>query len=249
MILKSMKRTKITNKASKGLAGALAIAGGTTAYGDIISVATPADFNVAPGTASVSVNWDVNGDSVVDFIFNYRYNNTATGSGVIWQANMNPFTGSAATNGTVGYQGAFIRYVTALPGGFSVGATLANSAGGGANNFSTATQATLGSRYLSAGVPSYYSGFASGPGGTHNAVAPGTPAFVGFRFVSGGQTLYGWIQLSVGAGSIDFISAAYQSTPGTAIAAGAIPEPSSLAMLALGAAGIAGLMVSKRRRA
>lgn len=250
MILASMKRNKITHQASKGLVGALAIAGGTTAYGDIISVATPANFVVAPGTASTSANWDLNGDGIVDFIFNYRYTNTATGTGVIWQANMNPATGTQMTNSTVGYAGVFVRYTTALPGGFSIGATLANSAGGGANNFSTtATQATLGSRYRSAGVPRYYSGFASGPGGTHNAVAPGTPAFVGFRFNSGGQTFYGWLQLSVGAGSINFINAAYQNTAGTAIAAGAIPEPSSLAMLALGAAGIAGLMVNKRRRA
>ena len=114
-----MKRTKIAKHASKGLVGALAIAGGTTAYGDIIVVATPADFTVAPGTASVSVNWDVNGDSVVDFVFNYRYPNSATGPAVIWQANINPFTGSAATNGTVGYQGcAYFTEVT-LENGFN----------------------------------------------------------------------------------------------------------------------------------
>lgn len=243
-----MKREKINNKATKGLAGALLLAGGTTAYGDIITIATPADFNIAPGTATTSVNWDLDGNGSVDFIFNYRFPNTATGSGVIWQANMNPFTGLAATNGTVGYQGAFIRYTTALPSGFSIGGTLANSAGGGANNWSTATQAVLGSRYRSGGIPSYYSGFASGPGGTHNAVAPGTPAFVGFRFTLNGQTHYGWIQLSVGPGSIDFISAAYENTPGAAIAAGAIPEPSSLAMLALGAVGVTGLTIARRRR-
>ena len=148
---------------------------------------------------------------------------------------MNPFAGSAATNGTVGYQGAFIRYATALPAGFSIGATLANSAGGGANTWSTATQVTLGSRYLSGGVPTYYAGFAAGAGGAaHNAVTPGTSAFVGFRFNSGGNTLYGWVRLSVGPGSIDFVSAAYNTIPGAPITAGAIPEPSSLAHAGFG---------------
>ena len=95
----------------------------------------------------------------------------------------------------------------------------------------------------------YYSGFAAGAGGAaHNAVTAGTPAFVGFRFNVGADTFYGWVQLSVGPGSIDFISAAYNASPGTSIAAGAIPEPSSLALLALGATGIAGLVLNKRRR-
>ena len=150
---KKAYQPKAAQQTSKGLFGALMIAGGTTAYGQITTVAPPADFVVSAGTANVSANWDVNGDGTSDFTFNYRYPNTATGSGVIWQANMNPFAGSQATNGTVGYQGAFIRYTTALPAGFAIGSVLANSAGGGANSWSTATQATLGSRYRSGGVP------------------------------------------------------------------------------------------------
>ena len=221
-------------KATTGLAGAVAIAGGTSAYASIVVVATPADFVVTPGTATVSVNWDVNGDGINDFTFNYRYPNTASpGPGVIWQANMNPFTGSQAANGVIGYTGPFVRYGSALASGFSIGT-------GGA--FSTVTQVTLGSRYLSGGVPTYYGGFA-------NSVPPGTQAYAGFRFNdSGGQVHYGWILLSVRAGSIDFVSAAFESTTGTAILAGAVPEPGTMAALALGAVGFVGAVVRRRRQ-
>lgn len=234
-----MKKAKVFKNASGGLVGAMAIASGTSAYATIINVATPADFTVAPGVANTTANWDVNGDGIFDFTFNYRYPNTPNPTGVIWQANMNPAVGTQATNTVAGYSGPFIRYAQALPSGFSIGSTLA-----GGNSWSTtATQVTLGSRYRSNGTLNYYGGFTT-------TVAPGTPAFAGFRFNSGGQTFYGWIQLSVGPGSIDFISAAYENVAGQTILAGAaaVPEPGSLALLALGAAGAAGVVINKRRR-
>ncbi|MEO5720789.1 MAG: PEP-CTERM sorting domain-containing protein [Chthoniobacterales bacterium] len=235
-----MKQQKMANKAAKGLVGAIVIAGGTSAYGDIISVGIPADFVVAPGTAVTGpVNWDVNSDGIADFNFTYRYNNTATGSGVIWQANIN--SPAVATNGVISYAGPFVRYAFALSMGTNIGP-------GGAFFAGPSPQVTLGSRYRSGGVPSYYGGFAAGPN-ANGAVAPGTTAYVGFRFNAADGTHYGWIQLSVGPGSIDFVSAAYQSTPNTAIAAGAIPEPGTLGLLALGAVGILGAAVKRRRSA
>lgn len=229
-----IQKSNAIKRATTGLAGAVAIAGGTSAYAQIITVATPADFIIAAGTATTSVNWDVNGDGISDFTFNYRYPNTAAGNGVIWQANMNPFAGSAATNGIISYAGAFVRYGTPLTLGTSIGT-------GGA--FSVTTQVTLGSRYLTGGVPRYYGGFANG-------VAPGTQRYAGFRFVDNvGATHYGWILLSVSAGSIDFVSAAYQATANTAILAGAVPEPGTMAALALGAVGVLGAVVRRRRQA
>ncbi|MBS0659815.1 MAG: PEP-CTERM sorting domain-containing protein [Verrucomicrobia bacterium] len=228
---------------TSGLAGAMVLAAGSSAYANIVTVATPADFNVAAGTASVGpVLWDVNGDGATDFQFTYRYPNTATGSGVIWQANMNPFTGTQATNGALGYQGTFIRYAEAFTLGTIFGPT--PPANTPAVSFpTTSTQVTLGSRYLSAGTPSYYGGFATGP------TPPGTQAYVGFRFTIGANTHYGWLLLSVGPGSIDFVSAAYDNTPNTPIAAGAIPEPSTLAFLSLGAVGVLGAVARRRRAA
>lgn len=137
-----LRNLSTLKKATSGLAGAVAIAGGTSAYAQIISVATPADFVIPAGTATTSVNWDVNGDGITDFTFRYRYPNTAAGGatdGVIWQANMNPFAGSAATNGTISYAGGgAIRYGSALTLGTSVGT-------GGAFSTAANTQIILGS--------------------------------------------------------------------------------------------------------
>lgn len=235
-----MKQQKMAKQATKGLVGALVIAGGTNAYGDIITVGIPADFTVPAGTATAGpVNWDVNNDGTIDFNFTYRFPNTATGSGVIWQANMN--SAAVATNGVISYAGPFIRYAFALGMGANIGP-------GGPFFTGPSTQVVLGSRYRSGGVPSYYGGFAAGPN-ANGAVPPGTVAYVGFRFNAADGTHYGWIQLSVGPGSIDFISAAYESTANTAIAAGAIPEPGTLGLLALGAAGVLGAVVKRRRSA
>lgn len=216
--------------------GALAIAGGSSAYGDVVVVTPPPNVNVPPGTSTFSQNWDVNSDGIMDFTISYRFPNTSTGSGVIWQANLSPFAGSAMTNGVVGYQGAFVRYAFALSNG-----TLINAA----SPFSTATQVVLGSRYLSGGTPMFYGGFAAG--GPNGSVPPGTFAFAGFRFTAADGTHFGWINLAVDAGTITFMGAAFESIAGTAISAGAIPEPSTLAMLALGAAGVLGTAIKRRR--
>jgi hypothetical protein len=232
-----MNQSSPLKKPANGFVGALAIAAGTQAYANPVSVTPPPDVNVAAGTSTFSQNWDVNSDGIMDFTINYRYPNAAT-QGVIWQANLNPFSGSSATNGVVSYNGAFIRYAFALTNGTPINAGSA---------FSTQTQITLGSRYNSGGIPTYYGGFAAG--GPNGSVSPGTFAFAGFRFTAADGTHFGWINLSVGPGIIDFVSAAYESTPGTAIAAGTggIPEPSTLAMLALGAAGVLGTAIKRRR--
>ena len=62
-------------------------------------------------------------------------------------------------------------------------------------------------------------------------------------------TLVG-LSFAVNAGLIDFanpIAAAYESTPNTAIAAGAVPEPGTMSLLALGAAGVVGAVIKRRR--
>ena len=72
-----------------------------------------------------------------------------------------------------------------------------------------------------------------------------TNNLVGFRFqneANANQTHYGWVRFSVGATAAtrSIVEYAWEDVAGVGINAGAVPAPGSLALLALGAAGLAG---------
>ena len=160
---------------------------------------------------------------------------------MVWQLSIN--TGST-NNGVMCYAGQFIRYAYALHYGDFIAP--------GDPRFSTAYGTiVLGSKYNYSSSKygyNYYGGFAIGR--SAGGVDLGHLGFVGFHFDAADGTHYGWIRLRVNAGIIDFADAAYESVPnqgiGTAIDP-PMPEPGTLALLALGATGVIGA-VTKRRR-
>ncbi len=82
-----------------------------------------------------------------------------------------------------------------------------------------------------------YTSFGSGYGSFYNT----SDKYLGVKFEIGGNTHYGWIQVQVAADVTDatITGYAFEDTPDAQITAGAVPEPGSLALLALGAAGLA----------
>lgn len=104
-------------------------------------------------------------------------------------------------------------------------------------------------RYCPTSVPHYQEEKStSGYGSMYNS-----EGYFGFEFKRGASTFFGWAELAAftneNVAEIDLISYAYDNTPGTPITTGAqaspTPEPSAIALFALGAAGICAL---RRRR-
>ena len=203
------------------LLGALALATASTTRGAVVLTAIPLDL--VPGSLpladpGINVLWDVNGDGTNDFNFTFRQPQNS--GDVDWQANVFPINGAgiiATYNPTDD-----IYDATRLTLGTTIGS---------ASSFTGApVQGILGETY------------AGTPGGQFNA----TVGYLGFRFTVGTNNYYGWMNLSTARSSgIDFISAAYENTAGTAITAGAVPEPGTWTALVLG--GFAGLLVLRRR--
>ena len=90
-----------------------------------------------------------------------------------------------------------------------------------------------------------FSGGRRGSAGLDNFF--GTRGFLGVDFdIPGGSSHFGYLDVEIDAGQTELTihGGAYESEPDTGIVAGAIPEPSGLAMLATGAVALA----SWRRR-
>jgi hypothetical protein len=74
-----------------------------------------------------------------------------------------------------------------------------------------------------------------------------THGYIGVRFTTSAQQYLGWAELTLNQATPGAVlnSYAYNNTPNTQIAAGEVPEPSSMALFAAGAAGLA---ILRRRR-
>ncbi len=231
-----MEKHTATSLAIKGLAGAVALAGGTQAYGAVVSATLPSNITGTGTTGEVLSTWDVNGDGADDFIF-------GAGAANIGGSKYLAYTGvTAYSGGVVGYT------ITGPNASYYYGTNLTKgTAIGGASTFVQGSYLTnLSIKY-----------------GTTTVGQFGTNSYLGFSFTATDGTHYGYIELTstvastakpgTSKGSLTFTKAAYDNVAGEAIAVGAlptaVPEPGSLAALAFGAAGVAGAAAYRRQRA
>ena len=238
-----MKASGIKN-ATAGLAGAVALAGGSQAYGAVVSVTPPANFVPTSGaTAGNDTTWDVNGDGTADFVLAFTQASTngnwfsgIYGYGGVGTAAVAGYSTAFATSSGTGY----ISYANRLAAGATIGS--------GSTFVQTGTYASvLGSRYGS----KIYGQFVNHTGGAASR------GFIGFEFTAADGLHYGALEVSTSRyrsatnpGGQTFYSAYYQSTPGATltIPTAAVPEPGSLAALAFGSAGVAAGIAARRRR-
>ncbi len=174
-----------------------------------------------------TVEVDFNGDSNLDFIAVNGFDD-----------NEDPFDGDAdIVRGLVGAS-AGIVFDNVLGDGFAANLS-AGTLISGASDFGKTTQ-----KLSIDSVPTPSIGAAA----PWNAGASG---YVGVSFfTNGGADInFGWVELEIGSGyEVILKGYAYEDVPLTAIVTGAIPEPSSLALLACGAAGVFALNAARKRR-
>jgi hypothetical protein len=124
-------------------------------------------------------------------------------------------------------------------------------------NFPGGTSATLPDNLPFGTLISAASGFGSGAGETTGITAfnlNSSNNLVGFRFqneAAANQIQYGWMRISLsgtsGGQPRAIVEYAYDNT-GAGIAAGAVPEPSSMALLGVMAAGALGVRAWRKRK-
>ncbi len=118
----------------------------------------------------------------------------------------------------------------------------------GPNGFAYVSALNAGFVINSSSVgPSFTGSMAYGSANPNAQFNTASSSFLGLSFAGASGTLYGWVRVSVNnaAGTFVVHDWAYDSS-GAGIAAGAIPAPGTLGLLAVGASGL-GLMRGRKR--
>lgn len=180
--------------------------------------------NIALGSPDALV--DVNNDGVTDLIADNREIAIYSGS---WQVLLTDDSGS-----------------TDFPDGLKI--TTESYTVPGVGDFSYVTPQSSGQLIDGSGMYAYFANLSYGGLGPAVADLNAGPVLVGFELGINGQKHFGWVRVSVNLATAQYtlIDGAYQSAPGVPIEAGAVvPEPTSLGLLAAGAAGVG---LYRRRR-
>jgi hypothetical protein len=212
-------------------AGAALAAGVSQADANLITLdLTGLALSARTSTFSSSLFFDVNATSAATAVgfanfvgADFRLNNFSNGGPKADIANAGAGNQIAADT-----FGLFIN-AHRFAGGDSVGP---------ANNFA-----------LSSNAPKIAGNFLTVPGGEF---APGDTGYLGLRFTIGTETHYGWANISLNTDyTVELNTLGYESDADTAarISAAVPDQGSSLALLAIGAAGIAALRSRQRKAA
>lgn len=189
----------------------------------------------AAGVACFATSQDAQADIVYSGVQNLPIFTLATNGGIY--IDLEPNFPSAQATRVTGWE---LNPYSSGQGFYVNGNTKFVVDANGAANLTPGTSISAGSTFSNRG------------GNASVGIPAGETGLIGFAFdpdnVPGAQTFFGWVRMSVGDNATSdgaIVDWAYDDS-GAAIAAGTVPEPGSLALLAMGATG---LLALRRRSA